>query len=270
MFKAAAIESAEAHAWADLYAAAPPDHARRLGLRAVEVQGALMIQATGGGYGHGLFNRPIGLGVIRPATRPAVQRIVRDYRDAGAPFMIHSQPHCRPIRFEEWLADEGLRPAGAWDRIVRGPIQPTEATSAGERRIAVETVDETTAGEWSAFLCEVYGVDGEPWLRALARRERWRHYLAREDGRPIAARSMYLDPAGIAFLGIDGPVPGVMTTDYEPDERLCETIVRDGLDAGANRFIADVESPSPAMDTPAYDAFRRLGFRRAYTRVHHA
>jgi hypothetical protein len=35
-------------------------------------------------------------------------------------------------------------------------------------------------------------------------------------------------------------------------------------------FIADIEAPSNGLDTPAYEAFGRLGFRRPYTRTHWA
>jgi len=44
----------------------------------------------------------------------------------------------------------------------------------------------------------------------------------------------------------------------------------DGLIAGARRFIADIEAPSEAMDTPAYEHFGRLGFTRPYVRTHWA
>ena len=45
-------------------------------------------------------------------------------------------------------------------------------------------------------------------------------------------------------------------------------MVRDGLARGARAFIADIEAPSPALDTPAYATFASLGFRRPYARTH--
>jgi hypothetical protein len=69
---------------------------------------------------------------------------------------------------------------------------------------------------------------------------------------------------------MDAPVPGLGTDDYEPDAALCEFMVRDGLDLGVRRFLADIEAPSDAMDTPAYGYFGRLGFRRPYVRTHYA
>jgi hypothetical protein len=51
---------------------------------------------------------------------------------------------------------------------------------------------------------------------------------------------------------------------------ICDVAVRDGLARGARGFLTDIEAPSPALDTPAYDRFARLGFRRPYVRTHYA
>jgi hypothetical protein len=47
-------------------------------------------------------------------------------------------------------------------------------------------------------------------------------------------------------------------------------MVADGLARGAKRFIADIEAPSAAQDTPAYRYFGRLGFTLPYVRTHYA
>lgn len=268
---AAAVEAAEAAAWADLVAAAPPAHAARLGLTAGRVAGALVIRCPGGGFDRGLFNRTIGLGVIEPATRAAVSGIVAAFRASGARrFMLVSQPHCGPDGYEDWLRDEGLSPSGAWDRVTRdaAPLPPAPPQ---ERGLEVRPVDEGTVEAWAAFLAAVYRVDGEPWLRALHGRPGWTHRVVHEDGRLIGARSMYLPrPGALAFLAVDGPVPGVMTADHEPDAALCRALVARGLEQGAAGFVADIEAPSPARDTPAYAIFSGIGFRVPYTRTHHA
>jgi hypothetical protein len=79
---------------------------------------------------------------------------------------------------------------------------------------------------------------------------------------------MFIGPDGAAWLGMDGPVPGVMTDDYEPDAALCAFMVADALAHGARSFLADIELPSDAMDTPAYRYFGELGFTRPYVRTH--
>jgi hypothetical protein len=231
-----------------------------------------VVQCPGGGFDRGLFNRPIGLGVLEPATRAAVADIRDGFDAAGATrAMLVSQPECAPAGYAGWLAELGHEPRGAWDRVVRdGAPLASAANGAGGREIAVSLVGDDTVEEWSELLVGVYRVDAGPWLRALHGRPGWRHYLAREDGRPVAARSMYLPaPGTVAFLAVDGPVPGVMTADYEPDAAILARILADGLRLGAAGFAADIEAPSPARDTPAYATFGRLGFRIPYTRTHH-
>ncbi len=270
--EAAAIEAVEARAWADLVAACPPRHAARIGLAARWAGPVLVVQCPGGGFDRGLFNRPIGLGVLEPATRAAVAGIAAGLEAAGATrSMLVSQPQCTPAAYPEWLADLGLEPAGSWDRVVRdGRPLPAATDGADSREVAVSLVGPETVEEWSELLVGVYRVDAGPWLRALHDRPGWRHYLAREEGRPVAARSMYLPaPGEIGFLAVDGPVPGVMTADHGPDAAILARIVADGLALGAAGFAADIEAPSPARDTPAYTTFARLGFRIPYTRMHH-
>jgi hypothetical protein len=264
---AAEIEAAEARSWADLYAAAPADFAREAGLRTREVGGTLALSwaATGRRY----FSRAIGLGVVEPATEKQLDEILGGWREAGITmFLLQSLPHCRPAAYEDWLRERGLEPFDAQDRIVRDGSPLAESSSFTGRELAVDLVNRDSADAWAEFLQRVYRLETGRWLQALIGRPGWFQYVAREDGEIVGARGMYIGPDGTAWLGMDGPVPGVMSDDYEPDAALCARMVADGLVAGASRFIADIEAPSEAMDTPAYEHFGRLGFSRPYVRTH--
>ena len=261
---AAAIEAVEARAWRDMFEAVPAEFASAAGVGSREVAGALVINwaATGRRY----FSRAIGLGVLEPATEAAIDDILDGFGRAGIDmFLLQSQPHCRPGEYERWLGDRGLEPFDAQDRIVRDgrPAAPAEALE-----FAVERVTATTADQWAGFIQRVYRLDTGAWLEALVGRPGWHHYVARDGAEIVAARSMYIGPDRMAWLGIDGPVPGVHWDRYEPDAALCTHIVEDGLARGASGFIADIEAPSDEMDTPAYELFARLGFSRPYVRTH--
>jgi hypothetical protein len=264
---AATIEAAEARAWADLYAAAPAEFAETAGVDSVQIDGALVLRwaATGRRY----FSRAIGLGVVTPATEEALDEILDAFRQAGIDmFLLQSLPHCRPGQYGDWLRERGLEPFDAQDRVVRDDSAASPAAT-DERGLGVERVGPETADEWAAFTQRVYRLDTGQWLQALIGRPGWHQYVAREAGEIVAARGMYIGPDGTAWLGMDGPVPGVTTDDYEPDAAICEAIVRDGLALGVRRFIADIEASSSALDTPAYAYFARLGFRRPYVRTHY-
>jgi hypothetical protein len=266
---AAAIEAAEARAWADMYAAAPREFAESAGVATRTIAGALVISwaATGRRY----FSRTIGLGVLEPATAAAVDDIVDGYARAGiGMFLIASQPHSRDSGLEEILRERGFEPFGAQDRVLRGaePMPEGLALRSRDRRLEVERVTRATADEWAEFLQRVYSLDTGGWLQALIDRPRWHQYVVREEGEIVAARGMYVTPERVAWVGMDGPVPGLWTQDFEPDAALWERIVADGLVAGARSFIADIEARSPSGDTPAYRYFDALGFNVPYARTH--
>ena len=264
--EAVAIESAEARAWADVYSAAPPGWAAEAGLGFREVAGALVISwaATGRRY----FSRAIGLGVIEPASGEAIDEILRGWEEEGiSMFLLQSLPHCLPANYEGLLRERGLEPFDAQDRVYRDG-SPLALPEPSERPPAVDRVTPETADEWAEFLQRVYRLDTGPWLQRLIGRAGWHQYVARENGEIAGARGMFIGPDGAAWMGMDGPVPGVMTDDYEPDAALCAFMVADGLARGATGFLADIELPSPELDTPAYGYFAGLGFRRPYVRTH--
>src|SRR6185437_12325409 len=235
---AARIELAEARAWADLYAAAPPTFAASAGVTSRWVGATLVLEWAASGRRY--FSRTIGLGVAEPATAQGLEQILRLYRDAGiSMFLVQSLPHCRPAGFEDRLREHGLEAFDSQDRIVRDGAPSPSPPSLDARGLAVERVERERAEEWSEFLQRTYRLDTGPWLGRLIGRPGWHQYVAREDGRIVAARAMYIGTDATAWLGMDGPVPGLGTQDYEPDAAICARIVGDGLALGVRRFIAD-------------------------------
>ena len=240
---AAAIEAAEARAWADLYAAAPADFAEEAGVRTQYLDGTLVLSwaATGRRY----FSRTIGLGVTTPATRGVIDAILDGYAAEGITmFLLQGLPHCRPAAFGDWLVQRGLEAFDAQDRVVRGgePYVPRDGQPL-DRDLVVERVGPDATDEWAEFLQRVYRLDTGPWLQQLIGRPGWHQYVAREHGTIVGARGMFINRDGRAWWGMDGPVPGVMTDAYEPDAAICSFMVQDGLAHGARMFLADIEAP---------------------------
>jgi hypothetical protein len=263
---AAQIESCEVNAWWDLYAAAPADYARRLELDILRVENVVLTRCKTIPFVH--FNCVMNLGMTAPATEALLDRVLALYRDAGVEeFAFFHIPHAQPAALPEWFAARNLRLQGGWERICRG----SGALQAGvvESDSPVEVVAQATAGEWAAYISEVYGLPTEPWLLALVDRPGWSHYVLRRQGGIAAARSLYVHHDGGAWLGIDAPVPGLMAPSFDLDARICEAMIRDGLAGGARYFVADIEAPSPDRDTPAYRYFEALGFKIPYFRSHY-
>ena len=266
---AATWEAAEARAWADLYAAAPAEWAAAAGQGTRWFGNTLVIHwaATGRRY----FSRAIGLGVTAPATEADVDDVLALWERLGISMcLVQSMPHCGPAAFTEWLRERGLEPFDQQDRIVWADGAAVADPLESERGLTVERVQADTAEEWSQYLQRVYRLDTGPWLPQLVDRPSWHHYVARERGEIVAARGMYVGRDGIAWLGMDGPVPGIMTEDFEPDAAICARIMADGAGLGARTIISDIEQPSAGLDTPSYSYFGALGFSRPYARTHWA
>jgi hypothetical protein len=201
-----------------------------------------------------------------------IDEILEGYREAGITmFLLQSLPHCHPAGYEGWLRERGLEPFDVQDRVVRdGRPLTSSAPRLQGREIVVERVDSESRDEWDDFLQRIYRLETGPWLQALVARPGWHQYVAREGGEIVAARGMYIGADRVAWLGMDGPVPGLATQDYAPDAALCAFIVEDGLARGATGFITDIEAASATLTTPSYEYFARLGFRRPYARTHYA
>jgi hypothetical protein len=265
------IERAEIRAWLDLYAAAPADFVAQYRPEILRAGGVILTRCAAIPFVH--FNCVMNLGVGEPATEPQLDAVLAQYREAGvSAFAVYHNPYCRPRELAEWLQARGLKARGGWDRIYRGGAPPTGAIgdSPGFSPLEpIEKVTHATAAEWTGFLDGLYRLPAGPWLRCLVGRPGWHHYLLRSSGKIVAARTMYLHADGMAWLGIEAPVPGVMAPSFELDRRICREIVRDGLELGAKCFVADIEAPSAEMNTLAYAAFDSLGFRKLYLRRHY-
>lgn len=263
-----AIERAEVDAWLDLYDAMPTDFAARHGLSIAREGDLVWTTCTTIPFIH--FNCVKNIGVDGPANEDQVDRLLAHYRAAGIlrPW-FYATPHTEPSRLRCWFEARGLQQQSGWERIFRDAAPPADEALFPADGISVEEVTEATAAEWASFIDAQYRLPTSPWLKALVGRKGWRHYMLKRDGGVAAVRSLFISE-GAAWSGIDAPVPGIMATSFDLDAVLGERLVRDGIDAGAKLFVADIEAPRPERDGPAYRNYARLGFRIAYFRSHYS
>lgn len=262
-----AIEHAEVQAWVDMYAAIPADYRERFDPEILRVDGVTLTRCRAIPFSH--FNAVLDLGVAAPATGSQADAIVACYQEAAIPrFTVLHNPHAQPALLPDWLEARGLRRRGAWERVCRDGgklIAPEPAMADG----SIELVSRETGVEWASFLVKLYGLPTGPWLEQLVGRPGWVHAVLRRKGRIVAARSLFASAGGWAWLGVEAPVPGLMAPSYADDFALTHALVREGLRLGVTRFVADIEAPAPARDTPAYANWQALGFDWPYLRTHY-
>jgi len=80
----------------------------------------------------------------------------------------------------------------------------------------VEKVTRAKMEEWATFLVTMYNLQPTKLLLCslVEQRPGWHHYALRENEGIVAARSMYIHRDGMAWWGIEAPVPGFMAQDF--------------------------------------------------------
>jgi hypothetical protein len=259
------LEFAEFHAWWDQWEAFPNELVRQFRFGKHKLGEVVVL--TCAAIPFPLFNRVMGLGLTQPATAKELDNILALFNAANIKsLLIHHIPHTQPPELKDWLAAHGLRVVSGWDRIFRGhePLADKTPMPVGMR---AEKVTRATMEEWATFLITMYDLPpAKPLLISLVERRGWHHYTLRENERIVAARSMYIHHDGMAWWGIDAPVPGFMTQDFSLDFHLSGEIIEDGLRLGAKYFVVDIEKPDAEMKHDGYRNFSAMGFKRAYLR----
>jgi hypothetical protein len=264
------IETLELNAWVDMFAGAPAEYVRNFQLETKQVDDTVVLLCRKIPFPH--FNSVINLGGgLQPATTEKLDKILAIYEEAKiSNFYIHYNPYLQPDNLTEWFSSRDLKIKSGWDRIYRMDEPLAAADLPKDGNLKIEKVTEKTAFEWANFVSDIYGLPTAPWLRALVDCPDWHHYIETDGAKITAARSMYVHSGTLtAWLGIDAPVPGLMIPTFNADFRLCRAIVEDGLRLGVKFFIADIEKPSPEMNTTPYRNFASIGFKRAYLRTNY-
>ena len=258
------LEQIEALAWMDMYSAAPADFAQ--GLRIVQQEQPDMVLVSAA-LPVGLFNKTFLHGLNRPLDAEQIDRIKTFFEANNAMlYQVYLTPFSKPCYAGQLLLEHGFKHAGATDKVICDPrsIEPDQSLPADG--LSVQTVNASNSASWASFICSTYnGLPNHPWLAALVNRKGWHHVLAEKNGKIVACRSMYI--AGeCAWLGIDAPIPGLMTDDYLPDQLLTRHLLQTAREQGVTLVNSCIEAVDPSRQTPAYQYLYALGFTVAYTR----
>jgi hypothetical protein len=259
------LEAVEAAACRQIYAAAPSGLASSLGIRTAEVEGATLLIASG--IPDPFFNRAIGLGVHRPATEAALDRVIAVYRAAGCSnWWLHLTPGAQPEALAGWLTARGFAPPArrSWAKMLRGTEPPPRFASALKVREAKATEFAATADA----ICRAYGMPPAfvPWFESLSRRRNWRTYAALDGDEVVGAGLLYLDRTH-AWLGAGG-----VRREYRgrnAHRQLMALRIADAIAAGCTRITTETGEPVNDEPNASLANMQRCGFRKAYSRLNY-
>jgi hypothetical protein len=257
------IEAIEQRAWENMFDVAPADYKKAYGMFYKHIDGATCFVFPKYPIVH--FNMVIGLGFAKPVAENTLDEIDNLYRSANQPvYVLQYFDDQKSYDAASIFTSKGYRVAGGWERILWQAQSVTELPTA--RNITIKKVTEEDVYAWVKFIIDLYHYPVPVWLRNFWGKAGWEHFLALENDKIVAARSVFIGLNNMAWSGVEGPVPVVMTNDLEPDRIIWKHIQQYCLDNNVKYLAADIEFPSPERNTEAYNFFKQLGFVVTYLR----
>jgi hypothetical protein len=250
------IEDAEAAAYADQHAAAPPEWK----CAAEQTSAGWFLIAPR--LDMLLFNRLVGWGLNRPARRNDVEAALERFGSAGlAHYGVQLSPLAKPGNFAEWLGAAGLVRDDCWSKVYRkaGDV-PAVATA-----LRVEETGARDAGSAASIACTAFGMPSHlaPWIASIVGRPGWHHYLAFDEAEPVATAALFVR-GDIGWLGIAGTLPTARRRGAQG--ALMARRLSDGRALGCRWFVTETGEDRPDRPNPSFHNMMRLGFELAYQR----
>jgi GNAT superfamily N-acetyltransferase len=260
--RAVAVEAdrIEARAWADWFAAMPPELRSEFGIDVRTVADATMLMAPR--IPATLFNRAIGLGMTQPATADDLDAVVKAFVDAGcSTFALAWGPYSQPAALASRL--DALLPAQrtCWAKMVRG----TDPVSSAASDLRIVAVDRSLVGETDRAVARA---NDAPFMAgafaALFWRPRWHLYAAMDRDVVVGGAALFLDGGG-AWLGMAGVLPEYRRRGGQ--RGLMVQRIRDAITAGAERIFTETGEPAEARSNPSLNNMERSGFQKVVSRT---
>lgn len=259
-------DDAEAAAFADLYACAPPPLKSRLGLRVKRLADATLLLAPG--LPTSMFNRVIGLGLRQQASAAHVEAITQVYREAGCgDWWLHWNPFAAPASLPAQLPAMGfVQPARrSWAKVLRGPeTLPRIPTSLQIEPAEQQQVGEITRAIAGAFQMPPFMAD---WLTALHRQPHWRLYAVTDGTQVVGGACLYLD-GDLAWLGMGAVLPSHRRRGGQG--ALMARRIAEAANAGARHIVTETGEPIGDEPNPSLANMKRCGFATVASRLNFA
>jgi len=257
--------SSELAATRDLYLAAPPSVASRLGVEVHPVGQSTLFVASG--LAQLFFNRVELAASGAELSLDELTQSLRLFADRGVDkFVLQVDAPACGEHTQQLMAARGLVPfRRPWVKLVRGTtplpsvsseFEITEATASDADVVASMMVQGFALPEQATDL-----------YRSIVGRPGWRAYLALCQTQPAAAGLAFIDGSRCYLAG------GVTLPAYrgrKAQRALMHRRIVDATAAGASTITTETGLPLPGEENPSYRNMLHLGFRAVGTRDNYA
>lgn len=251
-------EQVELAAWAEVWAAAPPELAARYGIESASIGGALCTSV--GEQASTMLNRVVGLGLDAPATDDDLDAIESFFARHAQPYYVSLNPKAKPSDLPARLGHRGFTNGYAWMKFTRGAEPPP----AIETQLRVEWVDADRGADFGDVVAAGYELEPftASWLAELPR-TRWRCYVAYDGEEPAGAAALYVhdDTGYLTFAAT------------RPEHRrkgaqgaLLAKRIADAIDEGCRTLVTETGERIPMKPSNSYRNILRFSFAESYLR----
>jgi len=255
------LEEIEAAAWGDLYRDLPQPVARKCGIRTRSFGTAAAVAAAE--VDVLAFNRVLGLGAqSRPLTPRAVDALLDWYRAAGVRrFFVQPGPYTPPETLAR-LEARGFRRYNRWLKLWRDLEPPPPSRT----DLRIEAAGPERGEDIARIFAASFGWPERvvPWVAARVGRPPWRHYVALDGERVVAAAALFLAPSG-ASMGPAATLPEARCRGAQ--QAFLERRLRDAADQGRGCLSVETAEPLPDRPVASLRNLLRQGFQIAYART---
>jgi hypothetical protein len=259
----ARLDLVEASAWAQIQRAVAPSFQKRFGVSVHERDGMVALFAP---LTRELaLNRIFAVGVSTPLSPAQLDALIGEYRAARVPrFLIGWAPGARPDDARKWLTDRGFRKISPMAKMYRR----TDSALTVETTLRAIEVDPDDAERFGATAAR--GNDMPPefasGFNSTIGHPGWRHYLAFDGARPVAAAALYVE-GEVAWGGLAGTIASNRRRGAQ--SALLARRVRDAASSGAKWITCETTAESPERPNQSLRNMRRLGFELLHEREHY-
>ena len=261
---AALNEFGEADAWENFYSCAPADFAERFRVETRRI-GPLRISMVGG-LDRSFFNRIVGAGIGAEASEETLEEAIALYDRAGCrSVMVQLIPGAQKPGLCGWLEARGFVKGKSWAKVYRD-ASPAPAAPDGLR---VESIGTESGRLFAGIVLDAFRMPPElrPFIEGPIGKPGWRHYLAFDGDRAVAAGALYVSGA-VGWLGLGSTLDSHRRRGGQG--ALFARRIADGLAAGCKWFVTETGEDTPEKPNPSYRNMLRAGFTLAYLRGNYA
>lgn len=255
------LENQEAQYWSDYYLCCGNPLSRKLGLDIKIIGNSVCCSASE--LDILAFNRVIGVGLDFEINKKHLSEIISFYKGSRARrFFVQISPAAQSNNYARIMNEMGFQHYNNWAKFYKKLENKVPEI---ESDLIVEELKLSETDLFDKIIKEAFEFGGgaESLFTQTFKKYGWKHYLAKEGDKPIAAASMFIYGKNASFA-IAGTLPEARGRGAQ--SALIVKRINDAIEAGCEYLVVETEEDKPEKSSASNRNVRKFGFELAYHR----